>query len=443
MSVPPLPERNPDKWLWSDEKAFYFGTVKYTEYKKGRQDYVTVLTAEQQNRIVKGKQAIPPATRWVNFWGHNDDGDSFNLSSNIIPQGYEKGVWSPLSGIELLRAVMFQDVYGGIYALSIKMCEHANAEIQLLEDREYNGFNPRCELWKAPLDAKWSIGDVTVPGLNVVARGCDVSGTPSGRIFLDPSTTDSVDYEFLWPSKSGLSAASQFTDSDIVNWTPRRYYENWEDTSDLPTIKTLLQHLELTEREAFMLRDILLYEIPKSVQTGEYQCSEILNGISYAQIMEFSENKTALPSDPWYVNTHTQYKEPKSSVWPIRSKVNVSAGAEKEISKRISLFYYYANLLGNERALRVVEKSLGSLNNQVSSARYFPEQMHDADRLIRAELPGESIGASMTQRTLIRDELITVKEMLRELHGELKTAARFTDKAGSRSNMAAGSGGAR
>ena len=179
--------------------------------------------------------------------------------------------------------------------------------------------------------------------------------------------------------------------------------------------------------------------------------------MSYGEIMEFSEEKTAtLQNDSdWMLpllplTSHT-YRSPKSSAWPIRSQVKVpefygpspllNAEIEKDISKRISLFYNYANLIGKARALAVVEKHLSSLNAQVNSIKEFPEQMNDAKKLIRSQLPGESIGASMTQRTHLRDELITVKEMLRDLHLELKSAARFTDKAGRRRNVGAGAAG--
>ncbi|MGA1192489.1 MAG: hypothetical protein ACO3XO_09430, partial [Bdellovibrionota bacterium] len=366
-----------------------------------------------------------------------------------------------------------QDIYGGLYALSIKMCEHANAEIALLSGNEYNGLNLGCEFWDAPLDAQWSTGNVTVPGLGVQAPGCEVIGSgvvgppapPWARRIFPPAsqTTGSVDYEFLWPSRLRLpnlavGGLPGFASSDRVNWQPRRYYENWGDIQELPTIKTLLQNLELTEQEALMLRDILLHEIlkdeeiPNDPTSGKYQCNEILNGVSYGEIMEFSDDKTAtlLNDAEWWIPTHADYKEPKSSAWPIRSKVETphfyttalpfASEKEKEISKRIALFYNYANLLGKMRALSVVEKHLTSLNNQVNSIKEFPEQMKDAERLIRSQLPGESVGASMTQRTHIRDELITVKEMLQDLHLELKSAARFTDKAGKRRNVGAGAG---
>ncbi|MGA1192515.1 MAG: hypothetical protein ACO3XO_09565, partial [Bdellovibrionota bacterium] len=117
-----LIERNPLKWMWSDEKAFYFGNVKYTEYKRFDFSNNSALTNEQKNEIITRREALAPAKRWVNFWGPN--GDSLSLLG-IVPPDYEIGTWSPLSGIELIRAAMFQDIYGGLYALSIKMCEHA------------------------------------------------------------------------------------------------------------------------------------------------------------------------------------------------------------------------------------------------------------------------------------------------------------------------------
>lgn len=454
-------ERNPLMWMWSDEKAFYFGNVKYTEYKMSDDATGATLTDEQKNTIKKKREPLAPAKRWVNFWGPN--GDSMNLSG-VVPSGYRIGTWSPLSGIELIRAPFFQDIYGGLYGLSIKMCEHANAEIDLLKNTQYNGFNPRCELWDAPLDAQWNTENVTVPGLAVTVQGCEISGSgatgpPSPlwnrRIFPEESDTNNVDYEFLWPSRVRLANAAVggspgFESSDRVNWQPRRYYENWENISELPKIKSLLQHLELTQHEAMMLRDILLYEIPKD-EDGLYQCTEILNGVSYGEIMEFSEEKTAtlLNDSEWYIQTHLNYRLPKSSSWPIRSKVRtpgyygpfLAPEKDKEISKRITLFYNYANQLAKMRALTVVEKHLSSLNGQVNSIRHFPEQMKDAVRLISSQLPGESMGASMTQRTLLRDELITIKGMLKDLHEELKSAARFTDKAGKRGNIAAGAAG--
>jgi hypothetical protein len=436
-----LIERNPLKWMWSDEKAFYFGNVKYTEYK--RFDFSNnsdERTDEQMNEIITRREALAPAKRWVNFWGPN--GDSLGLPA-FVPPDYEIGTWSPLSGRELIRAAKFQDIYGGLYALSIKMCEHANAEIKLLKHNQYNGLNPKCELWDAPLNAEWSIGNVTVPGLNVDALGCSVDSNTNGRIFPETNDTNDVDYEFLWPSRN-------VDLPELVNWQPSRYYEK-SLVVLYPTIKNLLQNLKLTEPEALMLRDILLYEIPMDKASGEYQCNEILNGVSYGEIMEFSEERTATsPNDddwmlPIFPLTDQPYRSPKSSAWPIRSKVETphfytigtsnAPDKEKEISKRIALFYNYANFIGEWLADVEVEKHLTSLNNQVNSIKEFPEQMNDAERLITSQLPGES-----KRGKDLKEALAPLKEHIKDLHLELKSAARFTDKAGKRRNVGAGAG---
>ncbi|NBW41841.1 hypothetical protein EBR25_12690, partial [bacterium] len=132
LSVPSSVERNSRKWTWSDEKSLYFGNIIYTEFKNSQQDLLAASNSSPQlaNAIKRREQELPPSTRWVNFWGPN--------APTNFPLG---GHWTPLKGVELLRAIFLQDYYGALYTLSFKMCEHSASSA-----KRYNLLQPEVPI---------------------------------------------------------------------------------------------------------------------------------------------------------------------------------------------------------------------------------------------------------------------------------------------------------
>jgi len=225
-----------------------------------------------------------------------------------------------------------------------------------------------------------------------------------------------------------------------LDWQPRRFYENQENNGPaLPSLKELRGNLQLNKLEALMLRDILLEEIPQDTASGAYQCDELFNLISLGEIMDFSA-PIDMPDTPWALALGSVYREPKSKEWPLLSSVN-----DIPITERKKLFYEYAQTLAKSKAIQVVMKHYASLHAQPDAAREWPEKFAAAEKLVRAQLSGGgSVAGASTQISLLRLELIALKEKFRDLHEELQSSsARFSDKAGRRKQVGAGAAGSK